>query len=35
MPVYMDSLEADELREDWIMFQRFYPVRTWAMRANI
>ena len=32
---YMDSHEVDELKEDWIMLQRFYPSSTWAVRSNI
>jgi hypothetical protein len=32
---YMNSHKVDELKEDWILLQRFYPSSTWAIRSNI
>ncbi|MGD8613948.1 MAG: hypothetical protein PVI93_23235 [Desulfobacterales bacterium] len=32
---YLNSHEVDELKEDWIMLQRFYPQSTWSLRSNI
>jgi hypothetical protein len=32
---YLNSHEVDELKEDWIMLQRFYPQSAWSLRSNI
>ena len=32
---YLSSHNVDELKEDWIMLQRFYPQSAWSLRANI
>lgn len=32
---YLSSHKVDELKEDWIMLQRFYPQSAWSLRANI
>jgi TolA-binding protein len=32
---YLSSHEVDELKEDWIMLQRFYPQSAWSQRSNI
>jgi len=32
---YLDSHEVDELKEEWIALQRFYPASTWAVRSNV
>jgi hypothetical protein len=32
---YLNSHEVDELKEDWIMLQRFYPQSAWSVRSNI
>lgn len=32
---YLNSHEVEELKEDWIMLQRFYPQSAWSMRSNI
>jgi outer membrane protein assembly factor BamD (BamD/ComL family) len=32
---YRASHSVDELKEDWIMLQRFYPSDTWAIESNI
>ena len=32
---YLNSHKVDELKEDWIMLQRFYPQSAWSLRANI
>lgn len=32
---YLSSHSVDELKEDWIMLQRFYPDSQWAMKSNI
>lgn len=32
---YLDSHEVDDLKEDWIMLQRFYPQSAWGLRSNI
>ena len=32
---YLDSHKVDELKEDWIMLQRFYPQNAWSLRSNI
>jgi hypothetical protein len=32
---YLNSHEVDELKEDWIMLQRFYPQSRWSLRSNI
>ena len=32
---YLDSHEVDDLKEEWITLQRFYPASTWAVRSNV
>ena len=32
---YLESHEVDQLKEDWITLQRFYPQDAWSLRANI
>jgi hypothetical protein len=32
---YLNSHEVDELKEDWITLQRFYPQSAWGLRSNI
>jgi outer membrane protein assembly factor BamD (BamD/ComL family) len=32
---YMATHNVDELKEDWIMLQRFHPSDTWAIESNI
>jgi hypothetical protein len=32
---YLNSHKVDELKEDWIMLQRFYPQSAWSLRSNI
>jgi hypothetical protein len=32
---YLYSHEVDQLKEDWIMLQRFYPQSAWALKSNI
>ncbi len=32
---YLNSHEVDELKEDWIMLQRFYPQSAWSIRSNL
>jgi tetratricopeptide (TPR) repeat protein len=32
---YLATHNVNELKEDWIMLQRFYPDDAWAMKANI
>lgn len=32
---YLDSHDVDELKEEWIALQRFYPASTWAVRSNV
>ena len=32
---YLNSHEVEELKEDWIMLQRFYPQSAWSLRSNI
>jgi len=30
----LNSHEVDELKEDWISLQRFYPRSAWSLRSN-
>jgi hypothetical protein len=32
---YLNSHEVKELKEDWIILQRFYPQSAWSLRSNI
>lgn len=32
---YLVSHAVGDLKEDWIMLQRFYPTSIWAVRSNI
>lgn len=32
---YLNSHKVDELKEDWIRLQRFYPQSAWSLRSNI
>jgi thioredoxin-related protein len=32
---YLVSHSVSDLKEDWIMLQRFYPTSIWAVRSNI
>ena len=32
---YLGSHEVDQLKEDWVTLQRFYPQSGWSMRSNI
>lgn len=32
---YLNSHQVDDLKEDWIMLQRFYPGSAWAIKSNV
>jgi hypothetical protein len=32
---YLSSHKVEDLKEDWIMLQRFYPASGWAIKSNI
>jgi hypothetical protein len=32
---YLATHDVEELKQDWIMLQRFYPQDAWAMKSNI
>ncbi|MFO7964178.1 MAG: hypothetical protein R6U50_09685 [Desulfobacterales bacterium] len=32
---YLASHEVDDLKQSWIMLQRFYPESTWSIRSHI
>ena len=32
---YLSSHKVEDLEEDWIMLQRFYPSSGWAINSNI
>ena len=32
---YLSSHSVDELKEEWVTLQRFYPDSEWAMKSNV
>jgi len=32
---YLSSHKVEELKEDWIMLQRFYPASAWSVKSNL
>jgi len=32
---YLSSHDVEDLKEDWITLQRFYPQSRWAMKSNV